>query len=174
MELAVDSAPSRSLLIGEERRLTAVAILAAVVLFVAAAAVEYTWISLCVQRRAGCYPNETLLFRVSNVLESGPHMWWYDEFLVVALAGLHAYFNRGYVPSLLLASAPQLGGLLFWIGGSVSDPALEFHPENAVVRFPLAVVLLASVGFVCGIGARALARRIRRGEAWPGFDAPSE
>lgn len=165
MALTLDAVRFRAVLIGEERRLTLAAFSAAVLLVLLSATVEYTWMSQCVQAEASCHASDYVLFRVSNMLEVGPPLWLYDELLVVALAWTHAYFNLGYVPSLLLASAPQVGGLLVWIGGDVTDPAVELHLGKIVTSFPSEVLLLASLGFLAAVAARVLSHQIRSGTA---------
>lgn len=83
-------------------------------------------------------------------------------FLAAGLAALHAYLNEGYLPALVLASAPLLGVHLWIFSGPAGGPyviTLEpligrwgWLPEVLSIALPW-----GTVGFVVGL----LARRFR-------------
>lgn len=63
-----------------------------------------------------------------------------------ALAAIHAYLNEGYLPSLVLATAPSYGNYVFNGPGAAPFWAAEY-----VLPFALTV---GTVGFLLGIGLR--------------------
>lgn len=78
---------------------------------------------------------------------------------VVGLAALHAYLNEGYLPSVLLGWSPAYGNLAWTIGSPTEVANYYLDPAAAFERtFPEAFVL-ATCGFVLGVGLRWVRRR---------------
>lgn len=159
----------RPLLLGEDRRLTRAAVGWAVALFLLAMAVAYLALSPYVEAH---YPVFDVLGPVRTVfsfydpLATGalgpPLQWVYTYLLVVGLAATHAYYNLGYLPSLLLALSPSIGTALWVIGGVwTSNGFQEQHmvltPTGPLTFLPEAVVL-ATCGFLLGAGLRLVVR----------------
>ena len=78
---------------------------------------------------------------------------------VVSLAALHAYLNQGYLPSILLGWSLVYGNLSWSIGSRTAIENYFLDPVSAFERtFPEAVVL-ATLGFVIGLGLRWIRKR---------------
>lgn len=96
-------------------------------------------------------------FLWQGVLEALAH-----PFLIAGLAALHAYLNEGYLPALVLASAPLIGDHLWIYSGSPGGPYVltlepligswEWLPEVLSIA-----LLWGTAGFVLGL----LGRRFR-------------
>lgn len=85
---------------------------------------------------------------------------------VLDLAALHAYLNEGYLPSVLLGWSPVYGNVLWSIGSLSGVENYYLDPVAAFERtFPEALVL-ATLGFVVGLGLR-WARKRRQSHAVP-------
>ena len=74
--------------------------------------------------------------------------------LVVGLSGAHAYFNRGYVTSLVLALSPAVGAALWSIHGL--DEYVAPTPLLVVDRVLPEGVVVATAGFLLGLGLRSV------------------
>ena len=87
--------------------------------------------------------------------------------LVVSLAGLHAYLNEGYLPSILLGWSPVYGNVIWTIGSLTAIENYFLDPVAAFERtFPEAFVL-ATLGFLIGLGLRWVQKR-RQSHTMPG------
>lgn len=83
-----------------------------------------------------------------------------------ALAGIHAYLNEGYVPSLVLATAPSYGQYVFNGPGAAPVWAAEYVLPFAVTA--------GTLGFLAGIAVRwyrNAGERPPSGWVRPGADA---
>jgi len=82
-------------------------------------------------------------------------------FVVIGLAAVHAFLNEGYLPSLLLGWSPVFGNVIWTIGSPTGIENFYLDPIGAFQRtFPEAVVL-ATLGFVIGLGFRRIRKRQR-------------
>jgi len=143
---------------GRRRRISVRAVEFAVALFVVVAAFEFVWMAsveelvyLDIDRGSFEYG------LVTDIVDGFAH-----PLLLAGLAGLHAYLNEGYLPSLLLAAAPAAGASIWIFSGPHPGPyvltlkPLVGHWEWVPTLLRLAV-LPATLGFLLGI----LTRRIR-------------
>jgi hypothetical protein len=99
------------------------------------------------------YVRET--FRLAGV---GSHrlgglLWVPGYVLVIGLAATHAYFNAGYLPSVLLAVSPNIGIAIWVIQGF--DEYVAFMPWRFVGILPEGL-LVATLGFLLGLGLRRI------------------
>jgi hypothetical protein len=154
------SAPGRlrTLLVGESRARTRRALVLAVGFLVGLAALEYVFLlgpdHEVIDAAWRAYVLEPNL---AVALDRGS----FGAFLVVGLATIQASLNEGYLPSLLLASAPVFGAGLWSLGGPFRDVDIYLDPASAVRRtFPEAVAF-ATVGFLVGLALRWLNARLR-------------
>lgn len=82
-------------------------------------------------------------------------------FFVIGLAALHSYLNEGYLPSVLLGWSPAFGNLSWTFRRLSGVEQYYYDPVAAFERtFPEAVVL-ATLGFVFGVGLRSIRKRHR-------------
>jgi hypothetical protein len=80
-------------------------------------------------------------------------------FFVIGLAALHASLNEGYLPSILLGWSPVYGNVSWTLRTLSGVEQYYFDPVAAFERtFPEAVVL-ATLGFVIGLGLRRIRKR---------------
>lgn len=94
----------------------------------------------------------------------GPGWHARGAFVVVGLAAVHAYLNEGYLPSVLIGWSPVYGNVGWTIGSRREIGNYYLDLVAAFERtFPEAVVL-ATLGFVVGVGLR-WARHRRRATA---------
>lgn len=96
------------------------------------------------------------VFRLDGYLPS-----WHATglFFVIGLAALHAYLNEGYLPSILLGWSPVYGNFIWSIGHPSRIANYYLDPVSAFERtFPEAVVL-ATLGFIIGVGLRWIRKR---------------
>lgn len=148
----------RALLIGEQRRRTRIALLAAAVLFLMAMLVDYITLSSVVAGRdPGIFPEFRNIFRMHEPqqLELSSLKWIYGYVLVGGLASIYAYFNAGYLLSLLLALSPNIGTALWSIHGF--DEYMTLTPLLVFDRILPEGPLVATLGFFLGVGLRAIA-----------------
>ncbi|WP_227353958.1 hypothetical protein [Haladaptatus salinisoli] len=82
--------------------------------------------------------------------------------IVVGLSAIQAYLNEGYLPSLLLGIAPAYGNRLWTIGSLDRIANLYLDPVSAAARTLPDGAILASFGFLLGIGIRWALRRRQR------------
>lgn len=80
--------------------------------------------------------------------------------LVIILAALHAYVNKGYLPSILLAISPSYGSFLWTIGSmdEISNIHLDF--SSAWERLFPEAPLYATLGFLIGVLLRILVANV--------------
>lgn len=154
-----------TLAIGDDRTTTRRAVLLAVGFLVAGATLEYLVL------RTG-FENDALAALHQALLLDGylpaPHAT--GAFLVVGLAALQALVNRGYLPSVLLGWSLAFGNVCWTVGSRVGVRNYYLDPAAAFRRtFPEAVVL-ASLGFLLGLGIGNLRAR-RRGRSTSGSDS---
>ncbi|NEU56416.1 hypothetical protein [Halorussus sp. MSC15.2] len=110
-----------------------------------------------------------VLHEVFLLNEYVPNWHATGAFFVIGLAALHAYLNEGYLPSVLLGWSLVYGNVIWTIGSLQRIENYYLDPVAAFGRtFPEAVVL-ATLGFVIGIGLRQ-ARKRRRDHAIPQSD----
>jgi len=148
----------RLLLVGESRARTRRALALAAGLLVGFAALEYAVL---------LGPDHELVdaiwraFVLEADLATAADHGTLGAALVGGLAAIQASLNEGYLPSLLLASAPVFGASLWTIGSRVRVANLHLDPASAVRRtFPEAL-LFATVGFLVGLALRWLNGRLR-------------
>lgn len=151
-----DTLHLKPLLVGEHRRLTGAAVLLAGGLFSVAGMVRYVALSRIV---AGSGTNVFFdvqqTFMLAPIWEHRalvPTTWVYGYLLAIGLAGSHAYFNRGYLPSVLLAVAPQVGVAQWSIHGM--DAYIALTPALVFDRVFPEGVLVPTFGFVLGLALR--------------------
>jgi hypothetical protein len=145
------------LLVGEDRATTRRALLLAVGFVAVLPVVEYAYLPMGLDvavlgeflRAFVVEPNPTL------ALERGA----LGALVVMGLAGIHAALNEGFLPSLVLAVAPVYGLSLWLVVGTPGNPRIAFDPVGALGRVGLDAVMLATVGFLLGLGFRRLRRR---------------
>lgn len=145
----------RMLVLGEDRRLTMAAVVVAGVLFLTAMVVDYiTLLSEIAGRDPGIFGHLRMTFQLVDFFDPPMNSatWVYGYILVAGLAGVHAYFNLGYLSSLLLALSPNIGTALWSIHGfdeyMVMTPMLipgRVFPEGPIV---------ATLGFLVGAAIR--------------------
>lgn len=118
------------LLLGERRRLTVAGLVIAGVMILVASVVEYLFLARVV---AGSDSNPFVwlrrMFRLHAFWESTlpPELWVYGYLLVIMLAGVYAYFNTGYLVSVLLGISPNIGTALWLIHGL--DAYMDLSPS---------------------------------------------
>lgn len=82
--------------------------------------------------------------------------------VIVILSAIQASLNEGYLPSVVLGIAPVYGNQLWTIGSLDRIASFHLDPGSALARMLPDGAILASVGFLLGIGIRwALLRRQR-------------
>lgn len=157
----------RLLLVGEERRLTRAAVGAAGLLFFIAMVVEY--LALAPSLGAQYLILDVLgpirtVFAFYDLFGTGglgpPLLWVYTYLLVAGLAAVHAYFNLGYLTSLMLALAPSFGSALWVIDGVWTSSGYEpqhmlLTPMGALKILP-GGLLVATLGFLIGAALRSI------------------
>lgn len=156
----VDSERLDRLLVGEDRRRTRRAVILAGVLVVVAMVADYLALSYHVGTvETTFFMKFRWAFTLAPIWEHGlvSPTQVYGYVLVVGLAAVHAYLNSGYLTSVLLASAPPIGTAFWYIGGM--DEYLLFAPELVFGSvFPEAPIM-ATLGFVLGLGIRTVKRK---------------
>ena len=156
----------RRLFLGYEWVVTRRALLLAVGFLVAVGGIDLA-LSIVVY---GTIPEFVYGFRDAFLLESDFDLLaepWFGAgtVVVVGLAAVHAYRNEGYLPSLLLATAPIYATYLFTVPGPVTGPVVPvadhvvFAPNWAARHVLPNTVAYGTVGFVLGIGIRYTRRR---------------
>lgn len=163
-----DSERLNRLLVGEDRRRTLSAVGLAGVLMVVAMVVDYLALSSVVGT-----VNTEFFWNIRDAFALSPNPWRggvsptevYGYILVVGLAAIHAYLNSGYLTSALLASAPPIGTAFWSIGGM--DEYMLLTPELVFGRvFPEALIM-ATLGFILGLGFRMVKRKVTTPQVEP-------
>lgn len=154
----------RGALFGDERRLTALALVIAAVLLTASAAVDYLALRAVVDGRSSLH----FAAELATVFAMGTPLGY---LLVVALATGHAYLNRGYLPTLIAGSALRFGDAVFYPTGIrvLQEETVEFSDASVAVGFrplflashPPEVLIYPSIGFAGGLFARRYLRSTR-------------
>lgn len=148
------------LLVGERRRLTAAGVLIAGAMILVASVVEYLVLA---REIAGGDPHPFLwlrhTFRLHPFWEypAPPEMWVYGYLLVLMLAAVYAYFNAGYLVSVLLAISPNVGIALWSIYGR--DVYVGLSPMLVFERVLPEGPLVATLGFLLGLALRRVKRQ---------------
>lgn len=151
------AATIRRWVIGETWRQTGVAVLFAGMSIIVTSAVEYRVLSREItggEPPALLFVRET--FRLAFFWERGtdPSTAVLGYLLVIAIAGLYAYYNLGYLTGLLLASSPSAGIALWSIHGF--DEYVTMTPTLVFDRVLPEAPLVASLGFFLGVGLRII------------------
>jgi len=151
----------RGLLLGDGRRRTAAALALAVALFAASAAVDYLALQTVVVGRSDLH----LAAELASVFAMGSPAGY---LLVVGIAAGHAYLNRGYLPTLVLASALRFGDAVFYVADArvLQEENVELGDATVAAGFrplfltshPPEVLIYPTLGFALGL----LVRRVRR------------
>lgn len=166
--VSVDLERLKRLVVGEERRRTRVAVVFAGVLLVVAMTVDYLALAYYVGTvETPFFGSFREVFTLAPIWERGlaSPTWVYGYILVVGLAAIHAYYNSGYLTSVVLASAPSIGTAFWSIGGI--DEYMVFTPELVFGRvFPEAPIM-ATLGFLIGLGFRAVKQKVTTPPAEP-------
>lgn len=162
--------PSRAsldrLLLGTEREITRRALLLAVGYFVAISGFTLVLSSVSY----GAVPDFVYGFRHAYLIESDVDLWMEVRFttghvIVLGFAATHAYLNEGYLPSLILATAPIYATLVFTVPGPVTGivvPVTEdtvFAPHWAARHVIPNTLAYGTIGFLLGSCLRYLYRR---------------
>jgi hypothetical protein len=146
------------LLVGDTRQVTAAALVAALVLFCFATVNEYLALQNLIQlREFNPFLDISVAFEVSLMTEL--HGWWWipGYLFVITLSASHAYFNRGYLPSLILGLAPAVGAKL-WIVYGIDDYVGLVSAHNVYDMVVVEGLVLATIGFLAGVGLRHVRR----------------
>ena len=157
----------RELLVGDSRRRTAGALTLAVALFAASAAVDYLALQTVTDSRSGPH----FAVELAHVFALGSPAGY---LLVIGIAAGHAAVNRGYLPTLVLASALRFGDAVFYVADVrvMQEEVVELGDATVAVGFrpffltshPPEVLIYPTVGFALGLVVRRL-RRERDGNA---------
>lgn len=145
------------LVVGERRRLTGAALLLTGALAVVASVVEYRVLS---REIAGGDPPVLLpvreVFQLVFLWERGtePTTAVIGYLLVLALAGIHVYYNLGFLTSHLLASSPSVGIAVWSIHGF--DEYVTLTPALVFERVFPEVPVVATLGILLGLGLRLI------------------
>ncbi|ELZ22752.1 hypothetical protein C475_16661 [Halosimplex carlsbadense 2-9-1] len=163
----------RALLVGDSRRWTAGALGLAVGLFATSAAVDY----LALQAVTGRQPGFHLAADLAHVFAMGSPAGY---LLVIGIAAGHAALNRGYLPTLVLASALRFGDAVFYVADAraLQEETVELGDATVAAGFrpyfltshPPEVLIYPTLGFALGL----LVRRVRRGRDANGESRPQE
>lgn len=156
----------RPLVLGEDPRLVRAAVAAAGVLFLVGAVLDYLFVwSLVVGEEYAIVDAVHRAFSVEPIWEDGwaaaraSWTWVYGYVLVVGLAGTHAYFDRGYLASLLLGLSPTVGTELWTIRGvDLSRQYVALTPMRAFDLVVPEAPLVATLGFFLGLSLRYAVR----------------
>lgn len=158
MSDAVDAL--RPMVLGEDPRLTRAAVAGAGMLFLIATVVAYVALSPYIESHYPVFDFFGYFRTVFNLRDpfSPLFTWVYTYLLVAGLAAVHAYFNLGYLTSILLALSPSIGTALWTIHGSYTNNGFE---EQYVGLEPMQVfqilpegLLVATLGFLVGAALR--------------------
>ncbi|QPV63452.1 hypothetical protein I7X12_02110 [Halosimplex litoreum] len=151
----------RGLLVGDDRRRMAGALVLALALFAASAAVDY----LALQALVGGRPDLHLAAELAHVFALGSPAGY---LLVIGIAAGHAALNRGYLPTLVLASALRFGDAVFYVADArvLQEETVELGDATVAAGFrpffvtshPPEVLIYPTIGFALGL----LVRRLRR------------
>lgn len=82
--------------------------------------------------------------------------------VIAGLAALVAYLNKGYIPSLILATAPVYSNYTFTLPGPVLGPVIRiseglvFAPYWAALHVLPTALVYGTAGFLVGLGLRYL------------------
>ena len=80
--------------------------------------------------------------------------------VIAGLAALVAYLNKGYIPSLILATAPVYSNYTFTLPGPVPiiriNEGLVFAPYWAALHVLPTALVYGTAGFLVGLGLRYL------------------
>jgi len=149
--------PIRQLLVGDTRQVTAAALVGALALFGLASAVEYMALANVV---AASETNPYVDVRPAFGLAPLPsrHGWvWVPGYLLAGtLSAGHAYLNRGYLPSLVLALAPS-SGIALWTSYGMDDD-VGLAPGAVYETVLVEGLVVATVAFLVGVGLRHVRR----------------
>ncbi|MFC7139543.1 hypothetical protein ACFQMA_06785 [Halosimplex aquaticum] len=153
----------RALVFGDRRRNTLLAVALALVLAALSAAVDY----LALQAVVNGQTDLRLAVELAAVFAMRTPVGY---LLVVAIAAGHAAGNRGYLPTVLLASALRAGDAVFYVADMrvLLESAVELGGATIAVGFrpyfladhPPEVLVYSTVGFALGLLVR---RRLRNG-----------
>lgn len=109
------------------------------------------------------YETMSYAFRSTNVHPSVDPVGL-GAFWIAGLALIHAYLNAGYVPSLILATAPMYAFYVFTVGGP-TGLVLPVHADLVIAPvwaarhvFPNSFAY-GTLGFLLGLGLRYIRRR---------------
>lgn len=138
----------RTVLLGEDARVTRWAFFMAGILLLFGLAVDYLWMSTVVSTGN---QGLTLTRTLAAILA---FRWGYGALLLVVIAAVHAYFNIGLLPSLTLASAPVVGAATLSL--NPSDTSVLFSPGMVPFRVLPEILVFPFAGFVLGVGLRWL------------------
>lgn len=157
----------RELLVGDSRRRTAAALGLAGALFATSAAVDY----FALQALVGGRPGLHLATELAHVFALGSPAGY---LLVIGIAAGHAALNRGYLPTLVLASALRFGDAVFYPTGlpAIPEETVEWSDASITAGFrplfltthPPEVLIYPTLGFALGLLVRR-AHRERDGNA---------
>ena len=156
----------RSLLLGQEPVKTRYVVLLAVGFLVTVSAFDYVLQVL----PYGAVPNVMYGFRDAFLIDSGLGQvkltFAPGVVVIVSLAAIHSYFNAGYLPSLLLATAPTYATFIFTVPGPVTGVVIPvgdhvvFAPVWAALHVFPNTLVFGTIGYILGI---ALQYHYRRG-----------
>ncbi|WP_436909384.1 hypothetical protein [Halosimplex marinum] len=158
----------RAFLVGDSRRRTAGALALAAALFATSAAVDYLALQAVVSGRPGLH----LATELAHVFALGSPAGY---LLVIGIAAGHAALNRGYLPTLVLASALRFGDAVFYPTGLpvIPEESVEWSDASIAAGFrplfltshPPEVLIYPTIGFALGLLVRRY-RRSRDGTRW--------
>lgn len=161
-DLGADT-PIRRLLVGESRSRTRRVILLAIVFFLATAGLNLALSSYSVAEIPWVFYSFqdafVLYITFSKLVVLGPGV-----VVIAGLAAIVAYLNKGYVPSLILATAPVYSNYTFTLPGPVIGPVIRINkdlvaaPHWAALHVLPTAVVFGTAGFLVGLGLRYLYR----------------
>lgn len=146
----------KQLIVGKDWRLTRVAFLSAGTLGLFGA-----WVSYLASRGVVTQSEPGVFFWMTQTLHLAPFwepqvdtmMWVYGYVLVGGIALIHAFFNEGYLPTLVLALSPVYGADLWLV--PLTEASVAFAPVQAVLESAIPEGwIVATLGFVVGVALR--------------------
>lgn len=88
--------------------------------------------------------------------------------VIVGFAAIHAYYNSGYLTSLLLATTPTYSMYVFTVPGPSTElltplnSDVVFAPIWAAIHVLPNTILFGTIGFLLGVSLRQLWKRVVR------------